>query len=344
MKDTGLDDVLNAIINELLDKGEIDVRVIDNLPIKEATKSRLFELNKGYHTGDIFQLNDRIQEMQEVLMNYAKLEFNREVASTGETDYVEALAITINIIGEELKASYDIISERDNTIQEESEKLKTANTKLKSSLEKQIFLTKELHHRVKNNLQFVGALMLLRIQETNDPRLFTILKEVQTQIINISKMHELMLESGNESSVDLKDYLTKISTAINEPSPQQGLIEVNGERVYVQPESATYLGIVINEMITNTIKHGWSKIKSKSKRKLFVSLFIDANNLNIHYSELNSEFQFDFTKTGMGAKLFDMIMFKQLRADHAICKEHSSCHVFSINQKLLSLPNSDRNQ
>ena len=334
MKDTGLDDVLNAIINELLDKGEIDVRVIDNLPIKEATKSRLFELNKGYHTGDIFQLNDRIQEMQEVLMNYAKLEFNREVASTGETDYVEALAITINIIGEELKASYDIISERDNTIQEESEKLKTANTKLKSSLEKQIFLTKELHHRVKNNLQFVGALMLLRIQETNDPRLFTILKEVQTQIINISKMHELMLESGNESSVDLKDYLTKISTAINEASPQQGLID----------ESATYLGIVINEMITNTIKHGWSKIKSKSKRKLFVSLFIDANNLNIHYSELNSEFQFDFTKTGMGAKLFDMIMFKQLRADHAICKEHSSCHVFSINQKLLSLPNSDRNQ
>jgi len=339
MKDKELDDVLNAIINELLNKGETNISIIENLPIKETTKSRLFELNKGYQKGEISQLNSRIQEMQEVLMNYAKLDFSREVPARGGTDYIEALAITINIIGEELKASYDIISDRDNTILKESKKLITANEKLKFSLEKQIFLTKELHHRVKNNLQFVGALMLLRIQETNDPHLFTILKEVQTQIISISKMHELMLESGNENSVDLKDYLNKISTAIHEASPQQGLIEISGAQVYVQPESATYLGIVINEMITNTIKHGWSKIKLRSKRKLFVSLFMDVNNLNIHYSELNSNFQFDFAEIGMGAKLFDMIMYKQLRATHTVCKEHSSCHIFSIDQKLLSLPN-----
>ena len=90
-----------------------------------------------------------------VLMNYADHNFDEEVSLTNKRDIFDALALTINITGEELKHNHELILQRDKELVDKSVDLEVANEGLKASLNKQLFLKQELHHRVKNNLQFI---------------------------------------------------------------------------------------------------------------------------------------------------------------------------------------------
>ena len=328
-----LDQILSRLAKKLLQPNDEWQSAVKNLPIDPSTKNSLADLHKVIHTkSNAVLFESRIKQMQEVLMAYAKLEFDSELAMTGATDNMEALAITINVIGEELKSSYELNTKQKEQLNEESIKLQDLNDELKTSLTTQKFLTRELHHRVKNNLQFISSLLWFHIKDTNNDELHEAFSSLENQINVIAKVHELMLKSREENAVELKEYITTLGSSIIAASPTKGKLLVSGETVDINSECANYLGICMNELITNTIKHGWSKLPSEENLVLTISISVDENDLSIHYQEQESTFDYNFQNRGIGSELLEKLLFQQLRAKSTTCEDDLGCQKFVIGK------------
>ena len=333
--DPNLDQILSRLATTLLESTDEWQSVVKNLPIDASTKNSLAGLHKVIHSkADFRKFEDRIQEMQAALMAYAKLEFDSELPLTGATDYVEALAITINVIGEELKSSYQLNTEQKAKLNEDSIKLKDLNDELISSLTTQKFLTRELHHRVKNNLQFISSLLWFHIKDTSNEELHEAFSSLEKQINVIAEVHELMLKSREDNAVELKEYITALGSSIIAASPIKGELLVLGETVDINSECANYLGICMNELITNTIKHGWSKLPPEENRVLTISISVDENDLSIHYQEQGSNFDYKYETRGIGSELLEKLLFQQLRAKSTTCEDDLGCQKFVIDKSI----------
>lgn len=166
----------------------------------------------------------------------------------------------------------------------------TADVRIKRELQQNVkdkeMLLKEVHHRVKNNLQIISSLLSLQsnLKAVNNPHLQKLYEDSQNRIKSMAAIHELFYKSDNQNSVNFKDYLEKlIIDLVYSISGSRENIELEQEieSIHLNLDTAVPLGLVINEIITNSIKHalpesgkGHISIKLKSKNntlELFLS-------------------------------------------------------------------------
>ncbi|MCA1916489.1 histidine kinase dimerization/phosphoacceptor domain -containing protein [Methanospirillum hungatei] len=133
---------------------------------------------------------------------------------------------------------------------------------LNISLQEKEVLLKEIHHRVKNNMQVVSSLLFMQARSTQQPEVRDILLESQNRIRSIALVHEKLYQSEDFKKIDYKDYLEKIAHHIFESyqiSPGTILLKVRSEDVFLSIEKAVPLSLIVNELITNSIKHAFPK-------------------------------------------------------------------------------------
>ena len=123
---------------------------------------------------------------------------------------------------------------------------------------------REIHHRVKNNLQTVSALLRLQARRIEDPSASAALEEAVRRIASIALVHET-LSSGTQTSVEFDDVLDRLVTHALELSPRMGQlnIERTGELGQLDSRIATPLALVITELIHNALEHGLAQSGSK---------------------------------------------------------------------------------
>ncbi len=149
-----------------------------------------------------------------------------------------------------------VFSFRDVTKQKEMEE------QIATSLREKEILLKEIHHRVKNNMQVVSSLLFMQARSTQQPEVRDILLESQNRIRSIALVHEKLYQSEDFKRIDYKDYLEKIAHHIFESyqiSPGSIHLDVRSEDVFLSIEKAVPLSLIINELITNSIKHAFPK-------------------------------------------------------------------------------------
>ena len=116
---------------------------------------------------------------------------------------------------------------------------------------------REIHHRVKNNLQTVSALLRLQARRIEDPGAASALYEAVRRIASIALVHET-LSSSSENAVAFDDVLTSLITHALELSPRMGelTIERKGELGSLESRLATPLSLVVTELMHNALEHG----------------------------------------------------------------------------------------
>jgi len=116
---------------------------------------------------------------------------------------------------------------------------------------------REIHHRVKNNLQTVSALLRLQARRIEDPGAASALNEAVRRIASIALVHEALSNSG-ENAVAFDDVLTSLITHALELSPRMGelTIERKGELGSLESRLATPLSLVVTELMHNALEHG----------------------------------------------------------------------------------------
>jgi two-component system sensor kinase len=137
---------------------------------------------------------------------------------------------------------------------------KRSDQALIASLHEKEALLKEVHHRVKNNLQVITSLLRLEAGRDVEPSTKSVLKEMQGRIQSMALLHEALYRSGTFASVDLGAYLKQLAgqsfrTLVAEPGVIQ--LHVDAAPVRVDMDQAMPCGLIVNELISNCLKHGF---------------------------------------------------------------------------------------
>jgi len=172
-----------------------------------------------------------------------------------------------------------VFSARDITERKNSDK------KIQESLEEKKMLLKEIHHRVKNNLMIISSLLNLQSQYLKDKKSIDIFKESQNRARSMALIHERLYQSTDLKKIDFGDYIRTLSselfqTFVSDP----GLInlKINVEDIFLDINTAVPLGLIVNELITNSFKHAFQDgkcgnitIDFHSKNKQYVLTVAD---------------------------------------------------------------------
>ena len=149
---------------------------------------------------------------------------------------------------------------------------KEAQEKLLASLREKELLIKEIHHRVKNNLQLISSILYIRMAGMQHSDIKMFLQETRQKIHSIALIHERLLQTESVNQVDIADYLNKLmldlqmSTLSHERKID---LQANIESANMSLDMAINCGLILNELITNATKHAFPNNATGS---IFVSL------------------------------------------------------------------------
>ncbi|MDX1638638.1 MAG: histidine kinase dimerization/phosphoacceptor domain -containing protein [Balneolaceae bacterium] len=168
---------------------------------------------------------------------------------------------------------------------EHSREMEELHSRLK---EKEVMLT-ETHHRIKNNLGVIAALIEMELPSVEDQNARQLLNTTYSRIQSMMKVHDMLCEKGLYKDIDLERYLSQLAHQIEKTmSAMQGDIGITLEAVSVQLSAnrALLCGIILNELLVNIFKHGFKGI--------------DEGEITIALTKENGEVVIEITDNGKG--------------------------------------------
>jgi PAS domain S-box-containing protein len=132
--------------------------------------------------------------------------------------------------------------------------------RLKKSLkEKEVLLT-EIHHRVKNNMQIISSLLSIQSQNISDPSIMNLFTDTQNRIHSIALIHNIMYKSKNLGSVDFEEYVQDLASILLRSlavDREKIKLHIDAIDVRLDINRAIPCGLIINEIVSNSIKHAF---------------------------------------------------------------------------------------
>lgn len=144
-------------------------------------------------------------------------------------------------------------------LRDETER-KRADDLIKSSLREKELLLREIHHRVKNNLQVITSIISLHGIQLEDDKLRRILDELQDRVRAIAALHETLYSSRDLANIDFGPYMRQLLrdlAGFHEVAKKQIQLRVETDDVVLSIERALPLGLIVNELVSNALKHGF---------------------------------------------------------------------------------------
>jgi PAS domain S-box-containing protein len=171
--------------------------------------------------------------------------------------------------------------------------IKLCKEKVEKIIEEKDILLKELHHRVKNNMQVISSMLNLQSNLISDENLKSIFSESQQRIKSMASVHDLLFQSPDFNTINFKSYLKKlvndIINSLKVPGQEIKLFLKTNE-IKISLDKAIPLGLLINELVTNSIKHGF---KNRNNGTIYVQL----------HSRHNSQHELLYKDDGNGFKI-----------------------------------------
>jgi PAS domain S-box-containing protein len=162
---------------------------------------------------------------------------------------------------------------------------KSMEEQIRASLEEKGLLLREIHHRVKNNLQIIISLFNLQSHYVNDEKAFAALKEGQDRIKSMALIHERFYQNEGLSRIDFDEYIKRLVEnlllSFNVPTDKIRYT-VEAEKISLDIDTAVPCGLIINELVSNTIKHAFVETESGELQITFRKLENDQLELIIH--------------------------------------------------------------
>jgi two-component sensor histidine kinase len=145
-------------------------------------------------------------------------------------------------------------------LQSELKKSKEMEKRLNASLQEKEILLKEIHHRVKNNLQIISSLISLQSQYVQDQKMLTIFRDSESRIRSIALIHENLYQSQNLKKIEMREYISNLTEELFYSYGQDAeKIKMDAEidDIEMSIEAAIPCGLIITELISNCLKHAF---------------------------------------------------------------------------------------
>jgi PAS domain S-box-containing protein len=145
-------------------------------------------------------------------------------------------------------------------IQHDVTERKRAEQKALAAVQREVVLRREIHHRVKNNLQIITSLLYLQSTKVNDPNLLALLNENQARIRSIALVHEMLYQREDLAKISFSAYVQQLgSDLLAAYRVTQGdiALKISSANVFLDLNTAIPCGIIVTELITNALKYAF---------------------------------------------------------------------------------------
>ena len=200
--------------------------------------------------------------------------------------------------------------------------LKKVENQLKSSLEEKEVLLREIHHRVKNNMQIISSLLNLQSRYLNDEKTVNVLNESRNRVKSMAMVHEELYRSHDLSKIDFADYIQRLLSGLfSSYGVDKNVIkpEINVENVLLNINMAVPCGLIINELVSNSLKHAFLQGQNG---KISIKFHPNGEKYVLKVADNGAGFpeniDFENTKT-LGLQLVNTLV-KQLSGSIDICR------------------------
>lgn len=149
---------------------------------------------------------------------------------------------------------------------------------IKESLAEKEVLLKEIHHRVKNNLQVICSLLSLQSRSVKDKALYEMFKESRNRIMSMALVHEELYRSRDFARIDFADYITQLVNNLLESysiDASRVTSHLNLGPISLDIDKAIPCGLILNELVCNSLKHAFPHVE---KGEIYVTLEKDEDN------------------------------------------------------------------
>lgn len=183
----------------------------------------------------------------------------------------------------------------------------------KQNSEREVLL-KEIHHRVKNNLQVISSLLSMQSRKMKDSDAKVAVKEGQSRIKSMSLIHQKLYSEGNLSRINMKEYIDDLSGFLFKSYKTEAQIEslVEADEISLDVDTAVPLGLIINELISNALKYAF---EPKEQGQVSIRLHKKQEAYQLQVADTGKGLPEDFDqKQSMGMRLVH-ILVDQLDAD-----------------------------
>ncbi|MBN2656825.1 MAG: transporter substrate-binding domain-containing protein [Spirochaetales bacterium] len=320
--------------------------IVENIPnmvfVKDAETLRFIRLNKaaerilGYSADDLKGKND-YDFFPESEADFFTMKDREALSKREVTDIPEEPILTssgqsrilhtqkISIRNKEGKPVYLLGISEDIT-----ERKRIENEMRKTLKEKEILL-KEVHHRVKNNLQVVSSLLSLQSEKTGDPRALEVFAEAENKVKSMSLVHEILYKSDSFDRIPIRKYMENLMSHLREMYVGRDIeIRMDIENIDIQLENAVSCGLIFTELISNTFKHAFAEGERGS-----VNISVNAlegGKIQAVVSDNGCGFPEDFNPEGtmsMGIRLVIDLIEGQLEGEWSLNRENGTEWTFT---------------
>jgi two-component sensor histidine kinase len=309
----------------------------------EVLLSKMVIKTKGYYDMKTaaFEIRSRVYEKQgktDSALHYLKLSVENKDLANYELDQQKINSNTINFVLEKEKTkNLNTISKllklglilsllsilifsylwrknklKNNQLTSQHNIILTQKEKLENSLNKQLLLLSEVHHRVKNNLQLVISLLALKTRNTKNTEIKEYLENISGKINGIALIHEQLYSTEEFENVDLELYFNNLINQFKSITNETDFeITCFINDIYLNLETVMPLGMIFTELLSNSLKHG--KIQGQ---KLIIKINFQKkeNKYLMNYFDNGPGMKEDYPYKGLGLNLLKN-MVRQLQAE-----------------------------
>ena len=213
---------------------------------KKDNNSKLHQLEVDL---DVTEKNNRIKNLQ-----IAQLK--KQVEINTKSDYIMYISIVLLIA----VASVFAYMKNYNTIKIKNVLIENEKLLVKKSLLEKETLLKEIHHRVKNNMQLVISLLKIQARDSKELSIENFIEVSENRIRSMALIHEYLYESENINYVNFEEYVNRLSSSIRGSFSNQSTIKLETQinNTHFMIETAIPLGLIINELVINAFKHAFA--------------------------------------------------------------------------------------
>ena len=141
---------------------------------------------------------------------------------------------------------------------------KQAEIEIKQSLKEKEILVKEVHHRVKNNLQVISSILSLQSSYTKNKQTIELLKEIQNRVKSMAFIHESLYQSKDLTQINFSEYISTLSTNLLHSyitKEKEIDLKIDAPRLYLSLDQSIPCGLIVNELVSNSFKYAFEKRK-----------------------------------------------------------------------------------
>ncbi|MGE5804690.1 MAG: sensor histidine kinase, partial [Ignavibacteria bacterium] len=188
---------------------------------------------------------------------------------------------------------------------------KNARIVMENSLKEKELLVKEIHHRVKNNLQIVSSLLNLQSFYVKDPKILDLIKGSQERIRSMALVHEKLYRSKDLLKIDFDEYSKELISHLFQSYRKNTNVRLNLDipRTLLGINTAISLGLILNELVSNSLKYAFNG--RKEGEISIILLYKKRNNLELIVRDDGIGFPKDFVianSEGMGLELVESLV------------------------------------